>query len=441
MGIDPITLGALIRKRRKDMGLTLNDLASDSISVPTISNIERGITGNLASEKVAYIREKLELTDELVEKMLKTTEEEDERLAREIANVRYLAGLNLLSEARQAVSALENDDKLGDYPRYATTTQLLKGIVLRKQGQYERAKNAFQQVLRLLREDPLDEPNNLAAEAYFNLSIIAALDDQDYGKAIEYAEMALDVFQNDGDELQLEGHVLYNIANYHFHLEQYGQAYKYAIDARPKCEQHHDTKTFLLTFNIEGLTLSAQHLYSRAAKVFRKAINLSRSYYADPWLGSILYLNLGDTLYREKAYEQSLQCYDISYRLCKETKDEHQRATLYYSYGEVYLAMGEYERATEFADKSFELAKKFHFTSEYLPLLLLKANIALEQGSTKVTTLCEEGIRLAEKSQLFNKMKDFHFVLANYYERSGNKEAFHQQTQHMYQVESLIRGR
>ncbi|WP_147675152.1 helix-turn-helix domain-containing protein [Numidum massiliense] len=50
MELDPITLGSLIRKRRKDMGFTLNDLANDNVSVPTISNIERGITGNLASE-------------------------------------------------------------------------------------------------------------------------------------------------------------------------------------------------------------------------------------------------------------------------------------------------------------------------------------------------------------------------------------------------------
>lgn len=225
------------------------------------------------------------------------------------------------------------------------------------------------------------------------------------------------------------------------YLEQYGQAYKYAVDARPKCEQARDMKNYILTFNIEGLTLLGQQLYDAAARVFQHAINLSRSHDADPWLGSILYLNLGDAYYRNKDYAQSLKCYDISYKMCKETKDEHQRATLYYSYGEVYLAMGECEQATEYAEKASELSKKLRITSEYLPLLLLKANIALERNSSEVTALCEEGIRLAEKSKLFNKMKEFHFALANYYERTGNKEAFHQETKHIYDVESLIRGR
>ncbi len=441
MAIDPITLGALIRKRRKEMGLTLNDLASDTISVPTISNIERGITGNLASDKVAYIREKLGLTDELVQQMLTSTKEVDARFAQKIANVRYLAELNLLSEARQEVSALEGDDKLDEYPRYAITVQLLKGIVLQKQGKWERAKKTLQQVLRRLREEALEEPNNLAAEAYFNLSIIAAFDDQDYEKAIDYANMALDVFQKVGDEQQLEGRVLYNIGSFHFHLEQNGQAYKYAIEARSKCDQSQDMKTFILTYNLEAQTLKRQCLYEQAIQTFQQTIYLSRLHYTDPWLGSILYLNLGDTHYRAKAYEQALQCYDTSYRLCKETKDEHQRATIYYSYGEVYLAMGELERAKEFVNKSLELAREFDFTSEYLHLLLLQAKIASEQKSSDVTALCEKGISLAEKSKLFNTMKDFHFVLANYYDRIGNREAFHQETQHIYTIESLIRGR
>ncbi|WP_054950195.1 tetratricopeptide repeat protein [Numidum massiliense] len=235
--------------------------------------------------------------------------------------------------------------------------------------------------------------------------------------------------------------MLYNIASFYFHSEQYGQAYKYAIDARAKCEQMHDMRVFLFTYNLEARTLSEQHLYDKGVEVFKKAINLSRTRYPDPWLGSILYLNLGDTHYRDKAYEQALQCYDIAYRLCKETKDEQQRATLYYSYGEVYLAMGDVEKATDYADKAFEHKKKFRYNSEYLPLLLLKANIALEQNSSEVASICEEGNRLAETSKLFSKKKDFHFVLANYYKRTGNREAFHQETKHMYDIESLIRRR
>ncbi|WP_054949356.1 helix-turn-helix domain-containing protein [Numidum massiliense] len=169
MDLDPISLGSLIRQRRKELGLTLSDLANDHISVPTISNIERGITNNLASEKVHYIRQQLDLSDDLIKQMLQSTEDEQKRLQQQLAVVRHLIEVNVLGEARKRVSALESDDTLSSFPLEATKTQLLKGFVLRKQGQWERAKNAFQQVLRLLRETDVADPGNaLAAEAYYH---------------------------------------------------------------------------------------------------------------------------------------------------------------------------------------------------------------------------------------------------------------------------------
>ena len=56
--IHPIQIGELLRKRRKELGLRLEDLADDFISPSTISNIERGIT-YVNEEKVRYIAEKL----------------------------------------------------------------------------------------------------------------------------------------------------------------------------------------------------------------------------------------------------------------------------------------------------------------------------------------------------------------------------------------------
>lgn len=41
--IHPIQIGELLRKRRKELGLRLEDLADDFISPSTISNIERGL--------------------------------------------------------------------------------------------------------------------------------------------------------------------------------------------------------------------------------------------------------------------------------------------------------------------------------------------------------------------------------------------------------------
>ncbi|WP_054950412.1 tetratricopeptide repeat protein [Numidum massiliense] len=422
MTLDPISLGSLIRQRRKALGLTLNDLANENISVPTISNIERGITGNVVSDKVAYIREKLGLTDEMVEQMMQKTEVEQERFARQLSFIRHLTELELYDEARKEVSALEKDERLNDFPLYATTAQLLKGIVLRKQGQWERAKKALNQVLRLLQEEDLDDATNLAAEAYFNLSIAFVLGDQDYVQGIAYTDKALEAFRDDGEETELKGRILYNKANCHFHLEQYGEAFRYAMEARGACEKGYDIKHLLLTYNLEATALKRQYLYDQAIAVFQQAIDLTRKNYVDPWIGSVLYLNLGDAHYHKKMYDQALRYYDISYKLCNKANDQDILATLYFSYGEVYYETNQFAKATEYVNKAAELAQKFDLSSEYLQLLLLKARISLGKNADEVKAICDEGLRLAEQSNLHNKKKDFYCVLANYYEQNVNSE-------------------
>jgi len=54
--------------------------------------------------------------------------------------------------------------------------------------------------------------------------------------------------------------------------------------------------------------------------------------------------------------------------------------------------------------------------------------------------VCEEGIRLAQKSKKFDKQKEFHFILAEYYDTIGNKEKFIQETGNMYFVEKMRQG-
>ncbi|AQS56964.1 hypothetical protein B0W44_15650 [Novibacillus thermophilus] len=126
--------------------------------------------------------------------------------------------------------------------------------------------------------------------------------------------------------------------------------------------------------------------------------------------------------------------------MCQETKDEHNLAVVYISYGEVYYQTKDYEKALEFTNKATDLVKNFHFTYEYLQLLLVKAHISLGIHSEHILNICQEAIQLAEKTKLYNKKKDFHMVLAKYYDRCGNKEHFLRETENLFRVERLLQG-
>ncbi|WP_054949286.1 helix-turn-helix domain-containing protein [Numidum massiliense] len=438
MEIDSITLGSLMRKRRKEMGLTLSDLADESVSVPTISNIERGITHNLSSDKVAYIREKLGLTDDVLMQMQQKTEVEEQQFKRKLSIIRNLLEVKQFDEARRRISDLEKEERLAEFPQLAVDVQLQKGSVLWRQGHYDRAKNALQQVFRLHKETGVDTNANLEAEAYFNLSLTVFYGDQDYEKAIEYADLGLEAIRK--EDSQLKGRLLYQKANCYYHFERDTEAYRYAMESRALCEQTHDIKIFLLTYNMEGLVLSNQRLYKQAIKVFEQALDRATLYYNEPRLVSVLYLNMGDSYYRKKEYDKALEYYDIAFDLIRHSP-EHTLVVVYYSYGEVYYELEEYDKAIEYVNKASALAEKLRISSEYLPLLILKAKIAMGKNESEVERVCQEGIKLAKKSKLYNKMKEFHFVLANYFERAGNREAFRQEAENMYHIEALLQRR
>lgn len=73
--MDFVKVGQLIRKTRKERGMTLDDLADDYIPRATLSSIERGLTQNHV--KVRYLLRKLDLS--LSELSKKDQEEAEER--------------------------------------------------------------------------------------------------------------------------------------------------------------------------------------------------------------------------------------------------------------------------------------------------------------------------------------------------------------------------
>lgn len=414
MEMDRIEFGALIRKRRKELGLTLNDLANSQVSVPTISNIERGVVYNVSEEKLTYIMERLGLTKEDIEEMARKTKQEEQRLAARISVARHLIQLKLYDEARRELSQLEKDG-LDDFPYYNISVQLQKGILYRKLQQWGRAKRALQSVIRMAQESNVKHKQNLVAEANYFLSICAFYGDQDYKKAIEYADQALDAFQEDKENLYFKGQILHDKATYCYHLERYGTAYKYVLEAQKVSAQTYDIRLLILEYNLEGLILSEQQMYDNAIQTLEKAIALSRKYYPVPDTASLLYLNLAEMYCRSKAFDEAIRCLDIAHKLCQMTKDQNILAIIYYLYGVVYYETQELDKAKTYATKATKLAEKFELTSEYLQLLELKAKIALECRSEDIKEVSQEGIQLADKTNLFDKKKEFHYILAKYY--------------------------
>ncbi|WP_054951336.1 tetratricopeptide repeat protein [Numidum massiliense] len=438
MSIERIELGNIIRKKRKELGLTLNDLAGDNISVPTISNIERGITHNVSDEKITYLLDQLGLDEQTIAKMKQSGAVEKEHVELELVNIAHLVELKLFDLARERIMALEKQDIIDENAHFSAHLQLTKANLYLYRQHWDRTERILKKVVRLVKECAIDAKTNIEAEAYYLWGQIVFYRDQDTEQALRYSDWALDAFHLGGDKPYLEGRINYNIGVYHYRAEAYAPALKYISKAKKISEQTNDMRTLAMTFYMEGNILKKQEMYQEAIPFFKKAINVSRTLYPNNDLACHLYINMGDNYYCAEQYEEAIRYYKIVRELCHVTKDQQMMAHVYRSYGEVYLATGDYDRAALCADKALDLMKKVPSPFDRFRLLLLCANTALCQKSEKTVDYCQEGIRLADELKQYRMKKEFHFLLAKYYSGVGNNEKHLRELQHLFYVETVL---
>lgn len=443
MTVDQIELGTLIRKRRKSLGLTLSDLAGENISVPTISNIERGVIHNVNDEKITYLLEKLNLDETALKKLKKSESEERDALELELSIIANAVENRLYDMARKRINTLEKTESVQDESLVYAKLQLLKGLLYRRQNQWDRAERIYKNVIRLVKEAKIDPNTNIETEAYYFLAQCVFYRDQDYEQSLRYSELAQQSFMADGDNVHLEGRIYYDQGIFHYQLETYASAYECFQKTRAIAESLRDMRWLSLSLNMEANVLKQQKMYTKAIALFKRAIDISTRFYANQDLASTLHLNLGDTFYHAEEYDKAKNCYDVVHELCQKTKNQRALGLVYSSYGEVFFATGEYDKAADYADQALGQFKKVEdgIAIEYLRLLILRANVAVYRvEGDYVTSLCEEGIVLSEKTKKYGFLKEFHYILATYYDKIGNKEKFIQETNNMYLVEKKVKG-
>ena len=105
-------IGELIRRKRKEMGLTLQDLAGPQLSVPpTISNIERGVTRHISQDKLDYLLNRLGLSLDELKEVAQEGGVEKDFFEIKLDQINSLILNHCYDEAESRLKALEHEEK------------------------------------------------------------------------------------------------------------------------------------------------------------------------------------------------------------------------------------------------------------------------------------------------------------------------------------------
>lgn len=233
-----LSLGEKIKRRRKELNMTLKDLAGDRITPGQISLVESG-KSNPSMDLLEYLAVSLNIS---IEYLMESEETQAENICTYYENIAESYVLNEdISLGEQFIEkALYYAEKYGLEYRKAKNLYL-RGKIYKLKGESSLAQQFFLSAnIIFIKNNNNEETIN----TFINLGEIA-YELKAYHSACSYFEQAEMVYNSNdiGNDFTL-GKIYYYIANTYFKLENMDKAIKYSYLAKEKFKQLNDAKEY-----------------------------------------------------------------------------------------------------------------------------------------------------------------------------------------------------
>lgn len=426
-------VGELIRRKRKELGMTLQDLAGPELSVPTISNIERGVTRNVSQHKLDYLLKKMGLSlSELTEVEQEEVELEDYfEIKVDQVNALILSGC--YDEAENRIKGLEHEEKKKGNPTHICRLIFFRGKNYMYQKKYDRAEWEFHNVIRRCEEMDVPSETNLVSETYGNLGYIAYYQNN-FNAAIRYTNQALKAFNPKGERPYLRGRQLHNLALYYENIGKANQAYGLTAEAMEIALDNNDYYSLISTYILKASIQQSYYSVNDAIETLKEAqkfLHLTN----DSKLTSILWNNLGENYFLVENFDMAEQCFATSIAIKRKHLDDAYLIRAYMFLGKIAAKRGKHAKGKECLNRAIELAKKADNHKDLVESLLSLTNIYLEcKEENHGRELLESAFELAKKHSFTKELKEATILLAKLHEKT-DKEKFLKYTGELYELE------
>ena len=310
-----LALGEKIKRRRKELGMTLKDLAGDRITPGQISLVESG-RSNPSMDLLEYLAGALETS---VEYLMESEETQAEKISiyyEQVAEAYILAGDYITGE-KYIENALYYADKYNIEYRKAKNLYLRSKIYMAK-GEMGQAQQFF------LSANVIFIKNNDYEEiisTFLNLGKIT-LKLKAYHSSSSYLRQAEKVYlDNQIGNDSLLGEIYYYMAQAYFKTEHIDKAINYSFLAKKKFEQVQNreeyAKTLLLLskeYNERGDLTNAIKYSQKTLEVYKELDELNNI--------SEIENNLGKLFYEFENLEESFKHYEIAKDIRVRRKDD-----------------------------------------------------------------------------------------------------------------------
>ena len=310
-----LSLGEKIKRRRKELNMTLKDLAKDRITPGQISLVESG-RSNPSMDLLEYLSSSLNTT---VEYLMESEESQAEKISRYYSQVAesyilsedYSKGEDYIQEALKYAEKYNLEYRKAKILYLRGLTNILKGELTLAQQFFLSANVIF------IKNNNYDE----IIQTFLNLGRIT-LDLKAYNSASSYLRQAEKVYtdNNIGNDYVL-GKIYYYMSKTYFAVEDTENAKEYAYLAKGKFEQIYNKKEYAKTllhiseeYSNKGDLANAIKFSDKTLKIYEEVNKINNL--------SSIENNLGKMFYDFEKIEESFKHYKLAKEIVGNNNDK-----------------------------------------------------------------------------------------------------------------------
>ncbi|MBU3202609.1 helix-turn-helix transcriptional regulator [Clostridium algidicarnis] len=402
-----LSLGEKIKRRRKELNMTLKDLAKDRITPGQISLVESG-KSNPSMDLLEYLAYALETS---VDYLMESEESQAEKICLFFEN---MAEANILNEdLNSAIGYIEKALYYGEKYNleYRKAKNLyLSAIIHKSRNEYGLAQQLF------LSSNVIFIKNNSyedIVKTFLNLGKVT-FDAKAYYSASSYLKQAEKTFleNNMGDDA-LIGEIYYYIANTFYKLESLNGAISYTYLAKEKFSKLDDKKNYAKSLLLLADQYNKKGDVDNAIKYSVKTLDIFREL-KDSFQVSQIENNLGKLFYEFENIEQSFKHFNKAKDMRLRNEDPKIVETLI-NICENYIKIKDKENCIKALS---EISSKIEDgdNDALIKYYLLKYKVEmLEQNSSEAENTLIMALNFAKNMEIYKEAAEISIILGNYY--------------------------
>ncbi|TCS96771.1 helix-turn-helix domain-containing protein [Hazenella coriacea] len=426
--MDLITIGQLLRKRRKDLRKKMEDLADGHISTSTISNIERGLP-NVNPNKVTYYAEKLNVELEDLPNLVNESRKEAQKVDSILHSVQSL----LVSNPDEVLKRLNSLTISPSSPSHCTKLYLLGRYHQIAEKDLETAHNLFLEAIRTIDRFSTMTKTNIKAACYYELARVFYYQNE-MENALHTCLKGIDSFVSNGERSYLIHSLKVSKAIYLENLERYDEALNTLDELWVDLNDIKNLFVILNMHEVKAKILMNKKMYTEAIQIATDGIEIARINRFHERIFE-LWTILGVIHMRTNDLDEAENCLLTALALDNKIDNEYLFIRPHTQLGLLYMKQEQWEEAFQTLDKAVRLGAKTNDAKRHvLALIVLGDWYRLREQYSEAVQTYQKALELARRHDFKKQQYESLFELSRCWKQIDEVE-FSKSVANLFEIE------